>query len=83
MTQLNVVPFPEHYAALDIPESLRVLAEQIESGEHGAAHTLLWVIDAGDGHIDLGLMGKAGEAGIAAHFLAAAAQKRILSGIGE
>ena len=83
MTNLNVVPFPEHCAALDIPESLRVLADQIEAGEHGAAHTLLWVIDAGDGQINLGLMGKAGEAGITAHFLAAVAQKRILSGIGE
>ena len=82
MTKLNVVPFPEHYAALDIPESLRVLAEQIESGEHGACHTLLWVIDAGDGQIDLGLMGKAGEAGITAHFLAAVAQRKIEAGIG-
>lgn len=82
MTTLNVVPFPEHYAALDIPESLRVLADQIESGEHGAALTLLWVIDAGDGQIDLGLMGKAGEAGITAHFLAAVAQRKIEQGIG-
>lgn len=83
MTTLNVVRFPEHFAALDIPESLRALADEIEAGEHGAAHNLLWVIDAGDGQIDLGLMGKAGEAGITAHFLAAAAQKRILSGVGE
>lgn len=77
MTTLNVVPFPEHFAVLDVPESLRVLAEEIEAGEHGACHTLLWVIDAGNGQINMGLMGKAAEAGITAHFLAAVAQRKI------
>lgn len=79
---LNVVPFPEQYAALDIPEALRALADEIEAGEHGAAHTLLWVIDAGDGRVDMGLMGKAGEVGYTAHFLAAVAQRKIEAGIG-
>lgn len=78
---LNIVQFPEQYAALDIPASLRILADQIEAGEHGDAYTLLWVIDAGDGRIDLGLMGKAAEAGITAHFLAAVAQRKIEAGI--
>lgn len=80
---LQLIQFPEHFAALDIPAALRILADNIEAGEHGEAHTLLWIIDAGDGQIDLGLMGKAGEAGLTAHFLAAAAQKRILSGVAE
>jgi len=79
---LNVVKFPEHYAAQNIPEALRILADAIEAGEHGAAHTLLWVIDAGDGEIDIGLLGKAGETGITAHFLAAVAQRKIEGGIG-
>lgn len=79
---LKVIKFPEHYAALDIPAALRVLADEIESGEHGATHTLLWVIDAGDSRIDMGLMGKAGERGITAHFLAAVAQRKIEAGIG-
>lgn len=83
MTTLNVVPFPEHYAALDIPNALRALADEIEEGNHGAAHALLWVIDAGDGEIDLGLMGKAMEPGFAAYFLAGAAQQKIMGGIGE
>lgn len=82
MTKLNVVQFPEHFAALDVPESLRVLADEIEAGEHGACHTLLWVIDAGNGQINMGLMGKAAEAGITAHFLAAVAQRKIEAGIG-
>lgn len=79
---LNVVPFPEYFSALNIPESLRLLANEIEAGEHGAAHTLLWVIDAGDARISMGLMGKAAEAGITAHFLAAVAQRKIEAGIG-
>jgi hypothetical protein len=79
---LNVVPFPEHYAAIDIPEALRVLADEIESGEHGASHTLLWVIDGGDGRIDLGLMGKCSDPGGTAHLLAAVAQRKIEAGIG-
>ena len=81
MASLNVVQFPDHYAAINIPESLRVLADKIEAGEHGACHTLLWVVDAGDGKINLGLMGKAAEAGITAHFLAAVAQRKIEAGI--
>lgn len=79
---LNVIKFPDHYAALDIPASLRTLADQIEAGEHGACHTLLWVIDAGNGQIDLGLMGKSSEAGITAHFMAAVAQRKIEQGCG-
>lgn len=82
MTKLNVVPFPEHYAALDIPEALRVLADEIEAEEHGAAFTLLWVIDGGNGRIDLGLMGKCSDPGGTAHLLAAVAQRKIEAGIG-
>lgn len=78
---LKVLQFPEHYAALDIPASLRVLADEIEAGEHGASHTLLWVIDAGDGRINLGLMGRAAEAGVTAYFLAGLAQRKIERGI--
>lgn len=83
MTSLNVVQFPEHFAALDIPASLRVLADEIEAGEHGASHTLLWVIDAGKGQITMGLMGKSAEAGMTAHFLAAVAQRKIEGSIGQ
>lgn len=52
---LQLIQFPEHFAALDIPAALRILADNIE----------------------------AGEAGLTAHFLAAAAQKRILNGVAE
>jgi len=64
MTTLNVVPFPEHFAALDIPKALRTLADEIEAGNMGgAAHSLLWVMDAGDGEIEMGVMGKVSDAG--------------------
>lgn len=79
---LNVVKFPEYYAALNIPDSLRVLADEIEDGTHGDAFTLLWVIDCGDGRVDMGLMGKAGEPGTTAYFLAGLAQRKIEGGIG-
>ena len=80
---LNVVKFPDHYAALDIPDALRVLADEIEEGEHGACFNLLWVIDAGDGAIDLGLMGKTTDAAFHAHFLAAVAMRKIEGNIGN
>lgn len=83
MTTLNVVKFPEYFAALDIPKALRVLADEIEAGNHGDAHSLLWVIDAGDGGIDIGLLGKVVEPGFAAYFLAGAAQKKIMGEIGS
>lgn len=83
MTTLNVIQFPEHYAALDIPQALRNLADEIEAGTRGgAAHSLLWVIDAGDGAIEMGVMGKVSDAGFAAYFLAGAAQQKIMGGIG-
>jgi hypothetical protein len=82
MSQLSVVQFPERVAALDVPEALRGLADAIEAGEHGDAFTLLWVIDCGDGRVDMGLMGKAGEPGTTAYFLAGLAQRKIEQGIG-
>lgn len=80
---LNVVKFPDHYAALDIPDALRALADEIEEGDHGACFNLLWVIDTGDGGIDLGLMGKTAEAGSHANLLADAAKRKILGSIGQ
>ena len=82
MTAINVVEFPPHYAALDIPASLRHLADDIEAGDiGGAAHSLLWVVDAGGGNVELGIMGKVSDAGFAAYFLAGAAQKKLMEGV--
>jgi hypothetical protein len=65
---LNIVKFPKINLA-DIPESLRRLANSIEAGEFGAAHTLAWVIDCGNGKISVGLLGEAAEPALTAHFL--------------
>ncbi len=80
---INVVKFPEHFAALDIPEALRTLANEIEAGNHGDCYNLFWAIDAGDGVIDVGLMGKSAEPAMTAHFLAAVAQRKIEGNIGN
>jgi hypothetical protein len=80
---LNVVPFPDHYAALDIPDALRALADEIEAGNHGAAFNLLWVIDKGDGAINVGLMGKTTDVAFHAHFLAHVAMLKIVGEIGR
>lgn len=80
---LNVVQFPEHFAATDIPSALRVLADEIEAEKHGATHSLLWVVDAGGGQIKLGLMGKCSDSGLTAYFMAGAAQKKIMGGISD
>lgn len=80
---LNVVKFPDHYAALDIPDALRALADEIEEGTHGACFNLLWVIDAGDNRIELGLLGKTKDSGSHANLLADAAKRKILGNIGQ
>ena len=80
---LSVIQFPAQSAALDIPDALRALADEIEEGKFGSCFNLLWVIDAGDGTIDLGLMGKTTDAAFHAHFLADVAMRKIVGGIGQ
>lgn len=80
---LSVIQFPAQSAALDIPDALRALAEEIEAGNHGAAFNLLWVIDKGDGAINVGLMGKTTDVAFHAHFMAAVAQRKIVGSIAQ
>ena len=79
---IQVITFPGAQVS-DIPACLRDLAENIEAGNFGEAIALLWVLDCGDGQVEVGLSGRAGEPAPTAHFLAGAAQKRLLSGIAE
>lgn len=83
MTSLKVVPFPEHFAAMNIPEALRTLAIEIEDGRHGECHSLLWVIDMGCGDINLGLLGKVPDLTGTALLLSLAVQKKVMGGIAE
>jgi len=79
MMPLTVVQFPDHLVTLDIPASLRLLADQVEKGEYGDAHNLAWVIDCGDSVIHLGLMGKAPEPATTGYFLFAIAQHKLIT----
>ena len=64
----------------DIPVGLRKLADDIESGKHGDAHNLVWVIDEGDGIVSVGMLGQCISAGAEAHLLMAKAQRRLENG---
>ena len=61
----------------DIPQALRDMADAIERGEHGDAHNLAWVIDAGNGDIRVGLFGKTASAGADAYYLLGLGKRRI------
>lgn len=65
---------------VDVPNALRELAKGIEAGEYGEAHNLAWVVDCGEGRIEVGLCGKAPETGVTAYFLLALGQRRIEGG---
>lgn len=77
-----VIPLPTPDVR-DIPRMLRSLADDVEKGTYDNAHNLAWVIDTGNGKVEVGLMGAAGETGAVAHLLFALAQQRILTGLQE
>lgn len=79
--QLKVVEFPEMHAATSIPDALRKLADQIEAKEFGDAHQLAWVIDCGDSHVEVGLLGKAASPGAEALLLLSVGVHKIVSGV--
>lgn len=76
MPTMSVVELPQHNIG-DVASGLRRLADDIERGEYGDAHNLVWVIDAGSGRIELGLLGHAGEPGALSHFLLALGQRKL------
>ena len=78
MAALNIVSFPDRNVS-DIPRMLRAVADGIEGGIYGEVHNVVWVMDKGDGHIELGLCGQAAEAGPVAHFLLALGMKKLES----
>lgn len=64
-----------------IPGMLRNLADDIESGELGNVSQVVYVLDAGEGAVDVGLLGMAASMGAEAYLLLACGQKHILGGI--
>lgn len=80
MPKFEVVQIP-CTAMHDIPGMLRNLANDIESGELGAVSQLVYVLDVGEGAVDVGLMGQSHSPGTEAYFLLACGQKKIMGGI--
>ncbi len=65
----------------DIPGMLRNLANDIESGELGNISQVVYVLDAGEGAVDVGLLGMSASMGAEAYLLLACGQKHILKDI--
>ena len=61
----------------DIAAGLRNLATQIENGDFNDAHNLAWVIDCGDGVVEVGLLGQSPSPGPLAHYLYCLGQRRL------
>lgn len=80
MADLNVVELPQPNVG-DLAAGLRRLADQIERGERGKAHNVVWVIDEGGGKVAVGLLGKAGEPGAVGCFLLSLGLKQIMDGV--
>ncbi len=76
MPELKVVEI-ESSAVFDVPASLRKLADNIEAGDFGSAYNLAWVIDCGNGRIELGVLGKLAEVSPTAYMLFGLAKHRI------
>lgn len=80
MPKFEVVQIP-CTTVQDIPGMLRNLANDIESGEMGEARQLVYVLDTGEGAVDVGLLGTAASMGAEAYLLLACGQKHILKDI--
>lgn len=76
---LTVAQFPDRDAC-DVPNMLRHLAAAIERGDYDDAHILGWVIDCGNGRVEVGLMGRAVFTGQELHLMFALGMHRIQLG---
>lgn len=73
---LTVVRLPVQ-SVKDVARGLRVLADDIERGKYGSAHNLAYVVDTGNGVIEVGMLGQAGEPGPVAHLLLSLGQRKL------
>jgi hypothetical protein len=68
----------------NVAERLRSLADAIAEGDFGDAHNVAWVIDCGNGHQEVGYIGRAaGIAGADAHLLLAIGMRKLENGAME
>lgn len=73
---LKLVRLPVQSVA-DVARGLRKVAEDIEKGEYGHAHNVAYVVDTGNGVIEVGMLGQAGEPGPVAHLLLSLGQRKL------
>ena len=74
---LNVVQIPSADIG-DVPARLRSLAKNIEDGQFGDAHNVAWVIDCGNGRIEVGLIGPIAELAPSLHYLLSLGVQRVI-----
>ena len=74
---MNIVEFPGA-SVLSIANGLRALADAIEAGD--TVDNVVYVVDKGDGNIDVGLLGGAPHPATTAHFLLAVGQLKMVRG---
>lgn len=78
---MKLVPFPVRSGLKDVPAGLRALADAVERGDFVDAHNLAWVMDCGDGRVELGMLGQAAEPGATSHLLFCVAAAKIEAGV--
>lgn len=61
----------------DLARGLRAIADGIEAGDYDDAHNLAWVLDCGNGRIEMGMLGRAASPGAEGHLLFAIAQRKL------
>lgn len=76
---MNLIEFPKANVR-DIESGLHNLISDIGAGKYGAAHNVIWIIDCGNGKVEFGMLGDAGEPGPVAHLLMSLAQYKLISG---
>ena len=73
---LNVVPFPGQSCA-NVSAQLRNLADEIDRGDYGDAHSVTWVVDCGDARIEVGFSGQSPLPAGAAHLSLAMGMRKL------
>ena len=61
----------------DVARMVRRIADGIEEGEFGQAHNMAWVMDCGNGRIEVGLLGAAPEPSALGHLLFALGMRKL------
>ena len=77
MSDLKVLEFPDD-SQKTVADALRLLANRVDAGEFGTAHNAVWVIDKGNGVVDVGLLGHSREVAPLAYTLLGLGQSHVI-----